>query len=223
MVATLRLGERWRRPGCDARCGLARAIRPGMLDRVSLELHDPEAHEEYGRLTAGPMGEIAVVWTHSLVVDRWRRTVVSNGSPLALSGRLWEVLDYLAARHDRFCPTPEITGAIWGAWSDPHLLHVFITRLRAALGPNAWLIESRPLLGYRLRAEPAVEGATVAPLAPSFPFGAWSQRYERCVCCGSTERPHEGYGRCARCRVRPEPRRRHYGPCAAPPANLEDV
>ena len=214
--------ERWRRPGCDARCVLARAIRPGTLDRVSLELHDPEAHEEYGRLSAGPFGELAVVWTHSLVIDRWRRTVVSQGAPVALSGRLWEILDYLAVRLDRFCPTTEIVGAIWGAWSEPHTQHVFLARLRAALGPNAALIETRPSHGYRLCAEPAVEVAPSAPIAPVSPFGAWSQRAARCVCCGSTARPHEGYGRCSRCRMRPDSRRQHYGPCAAPPASLED-
>lgn len=222
MTASVDVRQGWRRPGCDARCCLARAIRPGLLERVALELHNPEAHEEFGRLTAGPQGELAVVWTHSLVVDRWRRTVVSDGWPVAISGRVWEVLDYLTARYDRFCSSAEITGAIWGLWCNPHILHVFVTRLRAALGPNAWLIESRTSHGYRLRAEPAVEVAPVEVAPVELAPAAWSRRAAWCVCCGSVARPHEGYGRCSRCRTRPGGTGRHFGPCAAPPAMTEE-
>jgi len=34
------------------------------------------------------------------------------------------------------------------------------------------------------------------------PAGAWSQRHERCIDCGTTDRPHLAHGRCAACDVR---------------------
>lgn len=212
MVANLKLRDDWRRPGCDARCCMVRAIRPGMLDRVAIESHDPEAHEEYGRVTAGPTGKVAVLWTGSLVIDLWRRMVVSDGRQIDVAGRQWEVLAYLAARLDRFCPVSEITAAICGEWYSDHIIHVFVTRLRTQLGANARLIETRRGHGYRLRVEPPVEVERRTLEVPARP---WSRRFLCCVCCGKTDRPYESHGRCSRCRGGTG--RRHYGPCGAPP------
>jgi two-component system KDP operon response regulator KdpE len=114
-------------------------------------LHDPVVHEAFGRIATGVDGS-AIVWTGSLVIDRWAKTATSAGRLVPLTPRYWGILDYLAGQLGRRCSHAEILADVWGPGSrdDAHLLRVNIARLRERLGDNARLIETAPGLGYRL-------------------------------------------------------------------------
>jgi DNA-binding response OmpR family regulator len=114
-------------------------------------LHDPATHEAFGRIATGPNGS-AIVWTGSLVIDRWARTATSAGRLVPLTPRSWSILDYLAGQLGRRCSHAEILVDAWGPESrdDTHLLRVNILRLRERLGDNAHMIETATGLGYRL-------------------------------------------------------------------------
>ena len=157
MIAQLTPEREFRGQGCSEACVVVKAIIPGQYGRSELLLHDPETHEQYGRIATGADGS-AIVWTGSLVIDRWAKTVTSDGRPVRLTPREWDLLDYLAANIGRACPLTEIEAAIWGEdmWSsEGHLTRVNVSRVREKLGQNRGMIETNPGLGYRLlRVEP---------------------------------------------------------------------
>ena len=215
MIAQIAPERDFRGPGCGERCEVVRAIVPGRVGRSELLLHDPATHERYGLLRSSRTSVVGnpVIHTGGLVIDRWERRAISYGVDLELSGREWEILDYLAANAGRYCPTPEIVGAVWGTWPDPHILHVFLMRLRTRLASCGHLIETRKTHGYRLRVEPPI----TSERAPA-PVRRWARAHDFCACCGKTRNPHVMHGRCVRCIRSPSHRALHFGPCGAPPA-----
>lgn len=215
-VAPISEAERdFRGPGCTEDCRVVAALVPGRFGRSELLLHDPSSHEAYGRLNAGPNGEM-IVWTGPLVINRTRRTMAAYGALVPLTVREWELLDALAGSLDRHIASTEILRTVWGPpeWYSPHILRTSIARLREKLGAHAHLIETRLGFGYRLIAAPPIEaGPDDAPVRPLKP---WAQRFERCVCCGTTDRRHMAHGRCQRCHGGGR-RGDHIGPCGRPP------
>jgi DNA-binding winged helix-turn-helix (wHTH) protein len=205
----------FRTQACTEACKDVRAIVPGRFGRSDLLLHDPQTHEAYGRATAvGVLAGDPIVWTGTLVIDRWAQTVASFGHDVAVTGREWQILDFLAARLGRFMRTAEVALGVWQSdWETAHLLRVNISRLRQRLGANAVLLENRPGRGYRLAALPPVMARPEdEPPAPARP---WALAFARCVCCGRTDRAHVGGGRCTACRAGGR-RPMHVGPCGAP-------
>jgi DNA-binding winged helix-turn-helix (wHTH) protein len=148
----------FRGPGCTESCQIVKAIVPGIFGRSELMLHDPYAHEEYGRSNILPGGQ-RFVWTGTLVIDMAERTASVHGQPVPLTALEWRVLSMLAGRFGWCVPSEELLLAIWGrsARYDWHLLRVHVSRLRSKLGECGRLIETRVGLGYRLRVDPPIE------------------------------------------------------------------
>jgi DNA-binding winged helix-turn-helix (wHTH) protein len=215
MVAHLTPERDFRGAGCTEACEVVRAIVPGRFGRSELLLHDPGVHEEYGRATAG-IGGGTVVWTGPLVVDRWAKTAQLGPRTVHLTGREYELLDHLAARLGRLCSMREIGASLWSdSWGAARAIRMTMLRLRGKLAPCPGLIETVPGRGYRLAVVPPVEHVEDLPVPPRpvTPWratGRWAQCWERCACCGTTEREHYGHGRCAGCR-------RHARACAVAP------
>jgi hypothetical protein len=209
MVAQLIPERDFRGPGCTDACEVVKAIVPGRFGRSELLLHDPSAHEAYGRATSGGARDGGfVVETGGLRIDRWRRAAFAFGVDVELTGGEWKLLDFLAGHADRYVPTAELARVVMGEWGAHHSFHVYMARLRSRLGAASYLIETRFGHGYRLRLLPPTETAPPSP--------PWSGAHAFCVCCGGTKRPHSGHGRCVRCRSSGS-RTAHYGPCGAPP------
>src|SRR3954466_7363999 len=82
------LERSFRATGCDARCEVVQALLPGRFGRSELLLHDPTAHEEYGRGIASLLGDAArlgAVHSGGIAIDLDACTVSRDGSPLAVS------------------------------------------------------------------------------------------------------------------------------------------
>jgi DNA-binding winged helix-turn-helix (wHTH) protein len=212
----------FRGQGCTEACEVVRAIIPGRFGRSDLLLHDPQTHEAYGRATAvGVLAGDPIVWTGTLVIDRWARSVTSFGHDVYVTEREWQILDFLAARLGKLTSARELALAVCQTdWDGGHVVRVYISRLRRRLGASAALLETSLGRGYRLAALPPVMAQPEdEPPAPARP---WALAFARCVCCGRTDRAHVGQGRCAACR--PGDRRPiHIGPCGAPRPSDEEI
>lgn len=203
--------DAWRRHGCASTCVPRR--------------HDLDAHEGWGfrlALLAQRTEPARVVETGPLVVDLEIPRVAVGGRAVHLTATEVRMLLVLARRPGRMVSCAEILTATWGPEyvGEDHLLRVNVARLRVALGPAGDLIRTEPALGYRLELIP--RGAAPTPRARAVftrrrPPRRWAWEWERCACCGRTDRPHAGHGRCARCRNQRTRRNLHYGPCQAPP------
>lgn len=160
MVAQLLSERSFRGPGCTDACEVVRAIVPGRFGRSELLLHDPFAHEEYGRITSWN-GSDPVVWTGALVIDLRARTAGVHGRELELSPFEWSVLEYLAVHAGRICSIAELMtvsrGPVWA--TEDHVCRAAMSRLRAKLGPCGDLVETVAGRGYRLRMVEPVEAA----------------------------------------------------------------
>ena len=107
MAAAMAPERDFRGPGCTDACEVVKAIVPGRFGRTDLLLHDPDTHEEYGRLTSGVPGGV-IVWTGSLLGDLRTRDAFSAGGTLNLTLREWQILEFLALRIGRWCTAAEI-------------------------------------------------------------------------------------------------------------------
>ena len=214
MIAERPLPERdFRGPGCAASCEVVRAIVTGRFGRSELLLHDPVAHERYGRITAGspdePLG--AVIRIGPLAIDRDHMLVTVDGEHVFVTPREWEILWYLAIRRGRVCSTAEIAMAIWGDWYATNSPRVLIARVRNRLGSAAWVLQNRVGFGYLLDDRPVA-------VVKRAGWVVWAAAWDACVCCGRRDRRYFAHGRCERCRFRSRSTRQHYGPCGPPPA-----
>jgi hypothetical protein len=132
-------------PGCGATC------RP--------DAHDPYAHELYGlglALVCQRVGPPPIVRSGPLELDLTARRVAVGGVEVALSGREWELLVFLASPVGRFRSNEEILLAVFGVdWilghrparrgtrvDSPYLHHVdlLVHRLRRKLGDAGRLV-----------------------------------------------------------------------------------
>lgn len=138
----------WRLPGCGGGCAPRR--------------HDPAAHEAYGYARA--LAEAGVsdrCEVGPLAVDFREQRAYVRGVPVALSGREYALLAYLARRAGRFCSNDDILAAVWGPeWvtgrrrlypdgsayrQDHRVVIVAASRLRLKLGPAGALIAARSI------------------------------------------------------------------------------
>jgi hypothetical protein len=106
------------------------------------------------------------VVTGPLVVDFDECRARLAGRPVALTATETRIMVVLARRLGRLCSHRLLLERVWGPeYADaPHLLRVNISRIRVKLGPSHHLIESRPGLGFALRALPPCGPDEVPPV-----------------------------------------------------------
>lgn len=169
MVAELReilqQREDWRTPGCSDLCHRIRAIPVGQFGVQPIEQHHVPSHEQYG-LSLGALGASAVedVRTGPLAVRLLHMLAEVDGVDCKLTPTEFRILSVLALRAGRVVPHATTLAEVWGPEYVPgasglvnlecHLLRVNVARLRAKLGAARPLLETRPGVGYMLRAEP---------------------------------------------------------------------
>jgi DNA-binding response OmpR family regulator len=88
-----------------------------------------------------------------LEMDRLRHRVLLRGKKVDLTTREYEFLMHLMHHVDQPLSRVELLAKIWDIGWDPssNLVENMVSRLRAKLGRHAWMIETLPGLGYRLR------------------------------------------------------------------------
>jgi hypothetical protein len=102
-------------PGCGVDCRVLRALLPGQFGRSDILLHDPGAHEDFGRRSAGWRPDATDVFaTGRLTVDllRWEASV--DGVLVHLSPTELKLLRALAARAGAVVTAPDLYREIWG-------------------------------------------------------------------------------------------------------------
>lgn len=89
-----------------------------------------------------------------LQLDRRARTVRVDGQRIDLTVRELALLERLAVARGEVVARQTLLEDVWNMRFDPgtSLLNVHISRLRDKLGRFAWLVETVPNRGYRLRA-----------------------------------------------------------------------
>src|SRR5580704_17718613 len=84
-------------------------------------------------------------------IDLARRELRVLGSPVAVGGRAFEVIEVLAQSAGELVTKDELMNRIWpGAIVTENTLHVHATAIRKALGPNWNLLKTESGRGYRL-------------------------------------------------------------------------
>jgi DNA-binding winged helix-turn-helix (wHTH) protein len=203
----------FRGPGCGADCRVVRALLPGVFGRSDFLLHDPEAHEAYGRRSV-PEREPDVLLTGPLCFDFERLAAYVDGRFARLTATELRIVRALARRPGRLVEVPHLVADVWGpgwaaglAWENgAHILRVNVSRTRAKLGPAAYLLVTVTGLGYRLE----LDAPTVTRPSPELALALERQRVlwaprlglDGCLDCGRSDVSHYGGGRCTRCRRR---------------------
>ena len=159
----------WRRQGCGPLCRRRTVIVLGENQRREVELHDPSAHDQYGKMLAEEQRMViraGLVASGPLVLDLGRLEVRVDGRPVMLTAVEWRIVSVLVDHLDAVTFYPELMSRVWGTsyagdWStlswrtaQLHLIRTHMSRLRTKLGAAARLIETRPSLGLMLRQEP---------------------------------------------------------------------
>ncbi len=187
----------FKRPGCDDRCMVIRAVIPGVFGRSELLLHDPDAHEDYGAwqsVVTAPQSHTVV--TGLLAVNLSSLDVSVNGKPVNLTATELRLLVTLARRVGQAVPYPDLLREVWGPATDTHhLVSVFISRVRAKLSGAGGLISTISGIGLRLDDLPAGTRAPRMPQARKRP-GQWATLSNKCLHCGMTSAPHWAHGIC---------------------------
>lgn len=168
MVAELR--DLWVDPttdergeGCSHLCRFIRAVPVnGNLTKQYL-IHHAGSHENYGyqRALQETTNTVADVRTGPLLVRFDELQAYVGGEPVKLTVVEFRILTALALRLGKTTSHDGIIRAVWGdsycglrRGENSHLLRVNIARMRAKLGAARPLLETRPSIGYLLRAEP---------------------------------------------------------------------
>lgn len=199
-------------PGCGQHCSPPR-------------YHDAAAHEAYG-FRLGVLAATAppprVVRSGVLTVDLEYQTALIGTTPVPLTQREWQTLAYLAERPGRKVTATELAARAYEHEYSEHAARVYLSRVRSQLGPAREIIESTGWgYGVRFRVDPPRGDPPTRP----YTYGErarwqtpprWSRHHATCTCCGRTDRPYYGGGRCSRCYCRSTDSTLHYGPCRAP-------
>lgn len=215
----------WRRPDCDDRCVRVRALLVGSyaVGRYSpqwIETHDPDAHAQHqAALTIAVAALCAlppppwdvVVGTGPLAVDCGAHRCMVDGRLIHLPPTECALLEFFARRLGRTRTPEAATAVVWGD-GDPtsdRRFRVTLARLLVRLGPARRLLATRPGFGYLLLAEPYTGPVDFPATAArrGAPDPSWSRNYDRCVLCGTTERPYQARGLCHRCYAACRPRK----------------
>lgn len=202
MVAAYQLPER--RPGCGARCTTRNVIVPGLLGRQAIALHDPDVHEEYGRVLAGDRTAGQIFEAGPLRLDRGQQRVWVGGVEARLTPTEWRLFLAIADGGGRLVTLHQVMLAVWGTTEgyNAHNVRVPLQRLRRGLGRAAALIETVVGQGYRFRML-----APGAPIPASWQTtnpsrGIWTTAYPCCRDCGRSDRENYGLGYCQTCHKR---------------------
>lgn len=153
-----------RRAGCSEACVAARSLAVGMDRYVDTILHDPDTHEEYGRLSVATPDRRIVVGT--LEIDLSLRTVYNEGQPLLLTKTEWRILEAFVSRPDTLLTSIEWTRIIWDVYQAQdrgHILRSTLPRLRKKLGANARYIQTYPARGYIFCTKGLLDGEVPTP------------------------------------------------------------
>lgn len=205
MVAELAPERDFRSAGCGENCRSIKALIPGQFGRSELMLHDPEAHEAYGRWQrqATVDGDGHTIVTGGLQLDLRTLDVTVRGRRVTLSPSEIRLLNCLARKVGQTVPYDEITLDVWGAhWiatGTDRVRQVTLNRLRGKLSPDEALIVTVPSIGLRLDDVPAG-----APPNPAITWNRlhaerWAKDWEACQSCGRTTHAHVGRGYCVGC------------------------
>lgn len=194
----------WRRDGCDERCEQRMVIVPGLLGRQQMVLHDPDAHERYGRELAGDISARLVLESGPLVLWRRELRLWVDGQEIYLTRTDWRILLALVDGNGTVVKRDAILIEVWGSeyLGEQHLLRVNLARIRAKLGVAAGLIETLYGIGYRFRFLEPGEAAGPARITYGrrpMPRGQWALAHERCGRCEGTGRRHYARGYCSPC------------------------
>jgi predicted ATPase/DNA-binding winged helix-turn-helix (wHTH) protein len=99
-------------------------------------------------------------------LDATSRQLLSNGSPIALGARAFDVLLALVERRGRLVTKDELMDLVWpGLVVEENNLQVQISALRKALGANA--IATIPGRGYRFALDTSPSGEALSALEPA--------------------------------------------------------
>lgn len=92
-----------------------------------------------------------------LAVDRLDRQITLRGRALKLTAREFGILSHLAFRSNRIVSRAELVSHVWETNLDPgfNTIDVHVSRIRTKLGDAAWMLETIPRVGYRLRSRKA--------------------------------------------------------------------
>ena len=84
-------------------------------------------------------------------VDLGRRELRSRGTPVALGNRAFEIVEVLARAGGQLVTKDDLMERIWpGAIVGDNTLHVHMSAVRKALGPDRGMLKTSPGRGYRL-------------------------------------------------------------------------
>jgi DNA-binding response OmpR family regulator len=116
-----------------------------LLARVRAHLRAP-IHTESTRLAA-----------HGIVMDLLKREVTRDGTPIRLSTKEFELLEYFLRHPGQVLSRGQLLGAVWGYTHEPktNVVEVYIRYLRRklALDGRPAPIETLRTAGYRLRGQ----------------------------------------------------------------------
>lgn len=98
-------------------------------------------------------------------IDVGRRELRSGGTPIVLGSRAFEIVEALAQARGELVTKDDLMARIWpGAVVGENTLHVHISALRKALGPDRGMLKTTPGRGYRLIGRWTIlPGVAVAP------------------------------------------------------------
>ena len=100
-------------------------------------------------------------------IDSGRRELRSRGTPVALGGRAFEIVEVLAEAGGQLVTKDDLMARIWpGAVVGDNTLQVHMWAVRKALGPDRGMLKTTHGRGYRLVGDWTVQhgGATDAPM-----------------------------------------------------------
>src|SRR6185295_10731846 len=84
-------------------------------------------------------------------IDLGRRELRSNGTPVVLGQRAFEIVEALAQAGGELVTKDDLMERIWpGAIVGDNTLHVHMSAVRKALGPDRGMLKTSPGRGYRL-------------------------------------------------------------------------
>lgn len=91
----------------------------------------------------------------ALEVDPVERVATLGGTPLLLTAREFDIVAHLSLNADLVVTKTELIGAAWASDKDPsfNAVDVQIRRIRRKLGTASRMLQTIPLVGYRLCSE----------------------------------------------------------------------
>ncbi|ACZ42997.1 two component transcriptional regulator, winged helix family [Thermobaculum terrenum ATCC BAA-798] len=104
------------------------------------------------RRAAGKASGEPEVRVGELTLDLANRRVTVDGQQVQLTPTEYALLKVLAVHLNKVLTDSQLLNEVWGQayGSEPHYLHVYVSRLRRKLGPAAKYLVTEPGVGYRL-------------------------------------------------------------------------